>query len=283
MGKETREERTFKYAAIAKMEEHAKKGSVIAYRDLAELLGGSGRRNLVDTLDSINEKTYRKQDILLSAVVVGDNGMPDSGFFDKFRVGRWPLVRWEGRNRDLDSRAIFREELAAVYERYDAREKVYVCIDLENASGASGSEWQNPLNWLRERGYRVFGVACTKHKNQKAQKAKEWLAQEFDGIEFRYAPTVGKKGQEADAAILIEFGRATHRVTIRDFVCFIAGADKVYKAATKIALGEGMKVLRFCNSEAAKWNPKSKGFYRSFDINASPESWDVALDKLVGD
>ena len=248
------------------------KGSVIAYRDLAELLGGSSRRNLVDTLDSINEKTYRQQDILLSAVVVGDNGMPDSGFFDKFRAGRWLLRRWEGRNRELDSRDIFREELAAVYDFHDAPVKVHVFIDLENTPNEG--RW-NALNWLKGRGYQLSGVACTK---QKHRETREPARLDDCDIAFRPVPSIGSGGQEADAAILVEFGRVTHRITRRDFVCFM-GSDKIYKPIANIALSEGMRFLHFAKaddkSQVPAWEPKdNKDAYRVFDINGSSKSWD---------
>ena len=61
--------------------------------------------------------------------------MPDSGFFDKFRGEDWPLKRWEGRSRNLDSRVIFREELAAVYEHYNAPVRVHVLIDGKHPHG----------------------------------------------------------------------------------------------------------------------------------------------------
>ena len=260
-------------ALKARLEQCARDGEVIAYRDLAADFGDIRRRELVDRLDKINAETCHRRGILLSVVVVGHNGMPDSGFFDK----EWPLPRWKDRKwEDVDSRTIFREELAAVYHEYDAPVRVYVSIDLENASNDG---WRNALCWFRERGYRLFGVACTKNENKKARR---WLNQEeFYDIEFRLVPSIGRKGQEADAAVLVEFGRVTHRVTTRDFVCFIAVADRIYKPAVEIALSEKMKVLRFCSGETLKWRPKNEGVYHPFDIK-SPESWDAVLGGLDG-
>ena len=261
------------------MEDCAKKGGVIAYRDLSALLGNVGtRRGLVDILDRINEQTCRKDDILLSAVVVGDNDMPDSGFFDKFRAGRWPLSRWKDREREgVDSRAIFREELAAVYECHNAPVRVHVLIDLEN--NPTAKKWKGALAWLKTRGYRRSGSAFTKLACKPSTIA--YLDREHN-IDFCSVPEIEKRGQEADAAILVEFGRMTRRITTRDFVCFMATSDRIYKAASEIALRENMRVLRFCDSKTREWKPKkSEGVYCALDINA-PQTWDAEMDKLVG-
>ena len=259
------------------MEGCAKKGGVVAYRDLSALSGHVGaRRGLVDTLDRINEQTSRTDGILLSAVVVGDNDMPDSGFFDKFRAGRWPLNRWKDREREgVDSRAIFREELAAVYEFHGAFVKVHTLIDLENISM---EKWKSALAWLEKRRYCVSGSAFAKHARKSS--TIDYLRDKHD-IDFGCAPLVGRKGQEADAAVLVEFGRVTHRITTRDFVCFMATSDRIYKAASEIALREKMRVLRFCDAKTREWTPKNKGVYCALDINA-PETWDAEMDKLVG-
>ena len=181
-----------------------------------------------------------------------------------------------GQGPEFGFRAIFREELAAVYASYDAPVQIRVFLDLENASNDG---WRNALGWLKGCRFRLSGVACTKHDNKDACR---FLKEGEFGIEFRRTPNVGPKGQEADAAILVEFGRATHRVTTRDFVCFIAVRDKIYKSATEIALREGMKVLRFCGSDSMGWTPKNKGVYRPLDIDGPAESWDQALEGLVG-
>ena len=257
-----------------KLEVCAGEGEVISYRELAAHLGESGRRNLVDELDKINNETCNRWDVLLSAVVVGENGMPDSGFFDKFRGGSWALKRWEGRSRDLDSRAIFREELAAVYESYSAQVWVHVFIDLENTP--KDARW-NALRWLIARDYSLRGVAFTK---QEHKKTREPASLREIGIDFYRVPEIEKGGQEADAAILVEFGRVTHRVTTRDFVCFMSISDRIYKVASEIALRENLRVLRFCDDKTRKWKPKSEGAYCAFDINA-PETWDAEMDKLL--
>ena len=258
-----------------KLEVCAREGGVITYRELSALIGEGGRRNLVDELDKVNNETCRRRGILLSAVVVGENGMPDSGFFDKFRGEDWPLKRWEGRSRNLDSRVIFREELAAVYEHYDAPVRVHVLIDLENTPT---KKWKNALDWLEKRSYRRSGSAFTKHARKLSTIA---YLEDRHNIGFYRVPEIEKGGQEADAAILVEFGRVTQRVTTRDFVCFMSNADRIYKAASEIALRENMRVLRFCDSKTRKWTPKSKGVYCAFDIDA-PATWDAEMDKLVG-
>lgn len=269
------------------MREYARGGEVIAYRDLAAQVGG-GRRELVDALDRINAKTCRNSGILLSAVVVGNNGMPDSGFFEKFKSRQkngewlWPLKRWEGLDREsVDPEIIFRVELAAVYKFYDAPIRAHVFIDLENSEG-----WPNArkaLLWLRDRGCRLSGVACTKSKYE-FEEARVWLEDEEKEIKFLRVPKVGPKGQEADAAILVEYARSTHQVTTRDFVCFIAGKDRIYKTLTGMALREGMRVLRFCTGEdTVNWKPDDKGFYRAFDLAASEAEWDAHMGWTVGE
>ena len=90
--------------------------------------------------------------------------------------------------------------------------------------------------------------------------------------------SVSNSGENAvDAALLVEFRRAAFRVPDRDIVC-IMGTDAIYNQAAELAVGEGIKVLRFCGGGALEWNPESgEGFYCALNFDGGPEDWDEAV------
>ena len=266
-----------KNALVEVLERVATNGGLITYSELIRQVADNsqcekefadpvkgGRRRLVDYLDKINLDSANDKGVLLSVVVVGEHGMPDSGFFDKLRNRpQWGLQRWRSASvMTAPLSDIFREELSAVYHLYDARQKIYVFMDLENIS-KPGRECV--LRWLAEHCY-VSGVALTAQEHN-ANKAPAFL-REFN-IDFIRVSNSG--GNAADAALLAVFGGMAHHIARRDFVCFV-GDDQIYNQAVELSLKDKIKVLRFGRSGAKEWMPDNKGEYHFFDIN-DPAGW----------
>ena len=102
---------------------------LLARAEVAELCG-SDRTRLYDALDAINDETC-KDGHLLSAVVIDEGGAPGTGFFRKLRDERW-LPRKASRASSSPGRVAFRDELAEVFRKFSAPQKVAAFIDLEN-------------------------------------------------------------------------------------------------------------------------------------------------------
>ena len=273
-----------KDALAAEIKKAAEAGRFASYRELAEFAAQkwpkefpkNDRRRLVDYLDAINRDS-RRMGILLSVIVVGNDGMPDFGFFQKLKANEWPMKRLSPQDIGLESdEKIFRREAAKVFRACEARKGIHVFMDLQNIPVQGEKEfrgWIAALEWLARWG-RLSGRAYSTdpHKKRKPVLNKHGIQKE----------DVSKSGKDAaDAALLVEFGRGAFRVPDRDFVC-IMGSDEIYNQAVELAVRDGINVLRFCGGTALQWEPKSEArFYCAFDINASSNNWDDALREAI--
>ena len=256
-----------------KIEESAAKGRLIPYRELSafasreypESFPTNNRRRLINCLDAINRDSIRKG-ILLSAIVVNDDGMPDSGFFQKAREGEWLAGRLSSKviGHETDEK-IFRHEASEVFRVCGAPVRFHVFMDLQNIMRRGAAKlrgWRVALKWLSNRG-NVSGYAYSTQLHQ-----KRLATLKMHCIRKRDIPDTGKDA--VDAALLVEFGRVVLRIPERDFIC-IMGSDGIYNQAADIATRNGVKVLRFCTGEALDWKPESGEFYLAFAIGDSAE------------
>ena len=256
-----------KDALAAEIKKAAEAGRFASYRELAEFAAQkwpkefpkNDRRRLVDYLDAINRDS-RRTGILLSAIVVGNDGMPDFGFFQKLKANEWPMERLSPQDIGLESdEKIFRREAAEVFRACEVRVGVLVFIDLQNVPPKARDD---ALDWLAVHA-NVRGYAFSLPSHRKGLRALR-----SHRIEKR---DVSESGHDAvDAALLVEFGRRAFRIPERDFVCLM-GSDKIYNQAAELAVRDGVKVLQFCGGEPLlRWRPESgKGLYRVFDIEDS--------------
>lgn len=264
-----------KDALAGKIKGSAKKGRLIPYRELSafatreypEAFPKDDRRRLINCLDAVNLDPGCRG-VLLSVIVVNDDGMPDSGFFRKVRAGMWPAGRLSSHDigHETDEK-IFRREASEVFRVCGAPVGFHVFIDLQNIPKRG---MKAALQWLRQRG-EVSGHAFS----SSGQSYKRW--EPFMGTTIK-KHSVSNSGENAvDAALLVEFRRAAFRVPDRDIVC-IMGTDAIYNQAAELAVGEGIKVLRFCGGGALEWNPESgEGFYCALNFDGGPEDWDEAV------
>ena len=259
-----------------KIKAAAKEGRFVLYRELAEFafqqwdkeFPKNDRRCLVDYLDAINHDSCREgKDVLLSIIVVNDDGMPDSGFFRKLKLGKWKMDPLQIRSIEHErDEKIFRREAAKVFRAYAERVGVLVFIDLQSVP-PDGRD--NALNWLgNHANVRGYAYGLPEHK-------KKLRALRNNQIHKRDVVDSGKDA--VDAALLVEFGREAFRIPESDFVC-IMGSDAIYKQATELALKNGVKVLCFCKRDMMNWSLETDGFYRVFDIAAPVEEWDANMD-----
>ena len=268
-----------KNAIAGEIEKAAGQGRFVSYRELSKFavekypaeFPKNNRRRLIECLDEINHKSRRKG-FLLSAIVVNDDGMPDSGFFRKLRMGEWGKIP-EDIGRESDEK-IFRREASAVFHAHDARVGVLVLIDLQNVPNKNG-ERDKALNWLGDHAnVRGYSFAFPEHR-KKLREVRRHRIEKRD--------VVNSGLNAVDAALLVEFGRKAFRVPERDFVC-IMGRDGIYNQAAVLALESGVKVLRFYAGDM-DWEPdnKDKGFYRAFNLADPVEEWDAEMDWGAGD
>ena len=96
------------------------------------LIGGD-RNRLYEALDEINAETC-VDGYLLSAVVIGEHGMPGTGFFRKLRRGDWSPRSASRSVARQPGHAVFRGELRRVFDKFRAPRRAAVFIDLENVS-----------------------------------------------------------------------------------------------------------------------------------------------------
>ncbi len=271
------------------LESVAKKGETLGYTKLRDAIrrqfagqGNWGRREMVELLDEINRETSLPlHGILLSVVVVNNQGIPDSRFYEKWRDEEWGHREIPGENSRASASdlAIFREELAKVYDIHDAPRKIHVYMDLENIPGepARGKTDRRTafaaakeiLSWLaKKENVQISGKAFTAKKEKNPYKS--WKSM-LNGHKIDIVEVLPTGKNAADAALTMAFGAVKDRIIGRDYACFVVGEDEIYNQLVADALSREINILHFGKADR-ELNPDFRN-YRFFDIDNS-DKWE---------
>ena len=291
--------------------------SLLARPPISGMLAG-GRPELYSVLDAINDET-RHQDYLLSAVVIGDHGMPGTGFFRKLRCGQWPrpsrkTALLSARKTDL---SIFREELRRVFDEFLAPRNIAAFIDLENLTqvqdGVISAIDELRKNFRDENGRdgKVLPFGFFHAANKTETSTGLWKEKKLRRIgnlqRFPAHKDASAKTSAADTVLVgkwsahVEEGFPIYRsadaaaksaigeiviLTPRDIICLFAD-DTMYHAPVLHAIEAGFEVWGFGDGDKKKDKrenrlDKFRGTLKNrgrFFDLRSSESWDFTMGK----
>ena len=263
---------------------------LLAKPPVQNLIGGD-RNRLYRALDAINAETC-VDGYLLSAVVVGEHGMPGTGFFRKLRSGDWS-PRSAPPAAVLSGPAAFRNELRRVFDKFRAPKKAAVFIDLENVSEVQGKV-VDAVSALHGR-FTVFTIGFYRPSKTSRSGVSSWSPENLKRIR-RMRPgkaheEVAVKTSAADAVLIGEWktwvldghqSKFFPRVilTPRDVVCLFSD-DPIYHNSVLEAMdlefdvwGFGYRIGQDESKELSQYRKSLRSKRGRVYILHWPEEWD---------
>ena len=233
----------WKQAVKQKIEEAAKSGCLLYYDELLpsemeismEISKGEERARLYPVLDEINDESWEKEQILLSALVIGKEiGMPGEGFFRKNKEKNRFLAQFSLENRFT----VFAREARKAISRYNKTKNNGVIIDADQVGGDTAARLLDKIN---------LPVVCRAYGND-----ANWLAKKRKrlGVDFFHTPEKEYRKNELDIKNATDFRlyaqtvvavREIHNKRLIDDL-YIISCDKGFKHLVDTVREDGVEV-----------------------------------------